>query len=498
MFKDEILESVVITSDSKEEKYVRDQLCQTKTVGYQDKGCQSVQYSDVEIQTQFEESLPQATRMKIDNSKNLINFMLSVYPMVTEQLLANVRSHAFDGYEVDWEDTEENNVTQCLHTLKCSDIIKDQTITSIDWNCTGSVIAAAYGSLDHSSWCVHQSSIHLWNIDRSALDENKADKIIDSDCCLMTISFHTTQPGILAGGDFSGKILIWDMSEEENNLVAYSGKDMISHQEPVTKLQWGQSKSSRSFELISVGADGKILFWDYNQLKRKLTMTKRFLLKSENIPRAFRQGVLRNDVEIGISCLSFSQQVQNAIYIGTEGGGILKCLTDSNTSKTTTKHSDGEKYFSPIIQGFEGHTSTVNAIDASPHHQNIFASCSSDTRVHIYSTLNVNPLHVIEPSAQYLLTVQWSPRNSTVFCITTSIGSLLVYNMKDKQSLPVDTVKVQKTNTPAHALSFNQSRPAIIASGDASNELKIWKLGDCFALENNGDDIFDIFESEDF
>ena len=42
MFKDETLGGVDIISDIKEDKYVRDQLCQTKTIEYTEKGSQAI------------------------------------------------------------------------------------------------------------------------------------------------------------------------------------------------------------------------------------------------------------------------------------------------------------------------------------------------------------------------------------------------------------------------------------------------------------------------
>ena len=161
MFKDETLDGVDIISDIKEDKYVRDQLCQTKTIEYTEKGSQAISRKDANVQTDFEQDLPQVTRMRVDNSKILSDFMLKVYPSIHEQLLANIRSHAFDNYEVNWDENEEQDRTSCLHTLNCNQQSQESVVTSLAWNATGSVIAAAFGSLDHESWCVHQSFIYL-------------------------------------------------------------------------------------------------------------------------------------------------------------------------------------------------------------------------------------------------------------------------------------------------------------------------------------------------
>ena len=105
MFSDESLACIDIQSHAKEETYVRDQQCQTKEMKSNEKSCQAISRCSAEVQTEVQTELPQSTRMRVDNSSGLSNFMLSVYPGMSEQLLANTRSHCFDGYEVgscDW------------------------------------------------------------------------------------------------------------------------------------------------------------------------------------------------------------------------------------------------------------------------------------------------------------------------------------------------------------------------------------------------------------
>ena len=497
MFKDETLDGVDIISDIKEDKYVRDQLCQTKTIEYTEKGSQAISRKDANVQTDFEQDLPQVTRMRVDNSKILSDFMLKVYPSIHEQLLANIRSHAFDNYEVNWDENEEQDRTSCLHTLNCNQQSQESVVTSLAWNATGSVIAAAFGSLDHESWCVHQSFIYLWNIDRANIDESKADRVIDSDVCLMSISFHSKHPGLLVGGDFSGKIYIWDMSDEENMLVAYSGKDVISHQEPITRIKWSSLKSSRNHELISVGTDGKILIWCYNDLKKSLVITKKFILRCEDIPRKFRHSVSSKvNLEIGITCLSFSHKNTNALYVGTENGNVLKCSTDSKLKgKIDVK---GTSYNVPFIQAYKGHIGSVSAIEACPHKENIFLTCGSDKLMHIYSVQQQVPLMVIESCSRYFLTAEWSSFSTTVFFGSTKEGLVLAYNLLEDAITPVESIVVQKSNVPVIALCYNTKQRDIMATGDKMGIVKIWKVSDvCLQDRQEGFTYFEDLEMSD-
>lgn len=497
MFKDETLDGVDIISDIKEDKYVRDQICQTKTIKYTEKGSQTTNRKDNDVQTDFEQELPQATRIRVDNSKNLSNFMLKVYPSIREQLLANIRSHAFDNYEVNWDENEEQNRTSCLYTLKCNPQSQESVVTSLAWNATGSVIAAAFGSLDHESWCVHQSYIYLWNIDRVNIDESKADRVIDSEVCLMSISFHVKHPGLLAGGDFSGKIHIWDLRDEENMLIAYSGKDVTSHQEPITKVKWGSPKRSRNHELISVGTDGKILIWCYNDLKRSLVITKKFILRCEDIPRKFRHSVTsKGTIEIGITCLSFLHKMTNALYIGTENGNVLKCLTDSKLKGCI--EVQGTSYNIPFIQAYRGHTGSVSVIQACPQKENIFLTCGSDKLMHIYSVQQEMPLMVVESSSRYFIMAEWSSFSTTVFFGSTKDGLVLVYNLLEDAITPVESIVVQKSNVPVIALCYNTKQRDIIATGDKMGIIKIWKVSDiCSQDRQEGQTYFEDLEMSD-
>lgn len=495
MFTDECLDSVNIQSHAKAEIYIRDQLCQTKPIKDVDKSCQTITRHDMEVQTNVERELPQATRLAIDTSKNLTKFMLCVYPMMSEQLIANMRSHCFDGYDVNWEETNENNEITCTHTLSN---VKNTNlkVTSLTWNSHGSVIAASLGWTEHESWCVHQSFVYLWNVDRSKIDEENPYKIIDCDTCLLDISFHPNQPGLLAGGNFAGKLLIWDLSNEEQPLVCYSGKDTISHHEAISKVRWRNSSKLRSSELVTVGYDGCILIWEFSQLDRELKLLYRYLLVSSGISRSFRKKGMKSDLEIGVTSVDFRVTNQDALFIGCENGDVFRCTLDANKSRKI-QHQNNETYLSPVSKTFRGHVAAVNAINQNPHSENIFMTCASDTSVHIYDVQQVEPIITIEPSSDYLYNVQWSPCRPAVFYVCTSKGKLLVFDMTLNSVAPLATVNVVDNNI-VQCLSCNGIQKNIMATGDAIGVVKLWQLPLQFTQENAGErSYFDSIKDDD-
>jgi hypothetical protein len=95
------------------------------------------------------------------NYSALGQFMMRVERLMSEQLMMNVNSTAFDGYQVQW--TQESDSVACQHTLSHSSRDPDLIVTDLSWNKLGSVISASYGRHDHSSWCPHKGMVCAWN-----------------------------------------------------------------------------------------------------------------------------------------------------------------------------------------------------------------------------------------------------------------------------------------------------------------------------------------------
>ena len=112
--------------------------------------------------------------------------------------------------------------------------------TSISWSCNGAALAVAYGRMDHSSWCEHQSVICIWYVFRRDYDSAKPHITIETPCCISTLEFHPEQPLILAAGSVNGEIFIWNtdsgesLSGESVKLLRKSDADEYFHREPIS------------------------------------------------------------------------------------------------------------------------------------------------------------------------------------------------------------------------------------------------------------------------
>jgi len=485
MFKDEDQETVTISSDSSSEKYVRDQLCQTNEIQEEEKSSQCRVSQDAETQTEFIDALPNTKKIQIDNSKALCNFLLKVYPDVTEQLIANSRSHAFDDYEVKWE--EQTDAIECSFTLKHEDAtLENEQITCLSWNSAGSTIAASYGHNDHTDWCVHKSCISMWNIDRRNLDSKKADKTIDVSSCVTSIHFHPVVPALLAGGDFSGLVYIWDLSREEDPLVANSGKIEDSHQEPVSKVTWMKEESGARFKhkLMSISTDGKALLWEYNQLKKELQLMNGFILQSSCLPRTNMS--IRGDAELGVSCLTFSRHDDSMFLLGSENGGVFKCSLSARGALIKGL-SSGVEFRSPVTFAFTPHTAAVFAIDMSPFHHNLFVTSSMDTTIRIYSLLQPAPLLTVEAGCGYLLDAHWSPTRASLITTSTADGRLMFFDLSESSVAPAKILDVDPEKHEISSCRYNLSRRNLLATGSSDRSIRVWTLSSDLVQERSDD-----------
>ena len=82
---------------------------------------------------------------------------------------------------------------ECLHALKHEASTASTTpqpsleaCTSVSWNSSGTVVAAAYGPLDRNDWPRCSSMLCTWSIFRRSLDPSKADVALRGKCAIIS------------------------------------------------------------------------------------------------------------------------------------------------------------------------------------------------------------------------------------------------------------------------------------------------------------------------
>ncbi|CAM5102977.1 unnamed protein product [Natator depressus] len=456
--------------------------CQTGEISTMEAAVQSHSSRDAGMQTDQSEEMIQDLDLQKEAAVDypgLLSFLQGVEDVVIKELNKNWRSHAFDGFEVNWVD--QNETVSCLHSLLYPEA-QDQKlqVTSISWNATGSVVACSYGRLDDGDWSTEKSYVCTWNLDRRGLNPKRPDLVVDVPSSVMCLAFHPSQPSLIVGGLYSGEVLIWDMSRIEDPLIWRTGMTDDTHTDPVYQVDWFQdSKHSHHFQILSVSTDGKILVWQ-TQRDGQLTLVEGFALVAQQIPRSMKlKKHTRGETAVGVTSLSFSHFDRSVFIIGVEGGYSLKCSTAVETTAVPGTGSS-VPLKAPAQFAFSPHGGPVYCVSCSPFHRNLFLSGGTDGHVHLHSMLQAQPLISLQLSKKYLFSVRWSPVRPLVFAAATGEGEVQLFDFGKSSQKPAVSIKQASAQTPVYCIEFNIKQPQLLAAGDARGMLKIWQLSSDF------------------
>jgi hypothetical protein len=175
-----------------------DNACQTTPQTFADVGLQSHEaLVDVQIQTDRDATVAiKVASMPSESGKveDLCRFLKQAEKMVSAALLANLKSRAFHGYDVDRGDAgvgddkgsreEDALLFQLVHADNAMPTSVEQilSVTDISWNNSAAVLAGSYGRLDHQDWCTHHGKVCIWNLGvREKVNERKANIYIEAE-----------------------------------------------------------------------------------------------------------------------------------------------------------------------------------------------------------------------------------------------------------------------------------------------------------------------------
>ncbi|KAG8447982.1 hypothetical protein GDO86_015184 [Hymenochirus boettgeri] len=372
MFSDAVLEGVSVESvwRKSQEGHRESRSCQTNPLKTKDACNQTCGIR--EMGTQTEKNVNQRT-LDVDlgpllDYPDLGQFLKRVEGVVIKELEKNLKSHAFDGFDVNWE--EQNELVTCLHSLQYPEALELQLqVTSVSWNSTGSVVACSYGRLGDGDWSTEKSYVCTWNLDRRGFLPNHPDTVIDVQSSVMCLAFHPLQPSLIAGGLYNGEVLLWDTSRTDDPLIGRTGLTADTHTDAVYQVVWMHKKTQgHRHQVLSVSTDGKILVWQLDK-EGHLVLLDGFALVTQQIPsntKINKQG--REDTAVGVTCFSFSHFDPSQFVVGVEGGYLLKCSASSQTlAAVSTDSSISLK--APAQFTFSPHRGPVYSVDCSPFHR---------------------------------------------------------------------------------------------------------------------------------
>ncbi|NWR33892.1 WDR34 protein, partial [Tachuris rubrigastra] len=468
--------------------------CQTGRISTAEAATQSHSGRDAAVQTEQGKDVLQDFQQEVQvDYTGLLSFLQRVEDAVIKELNKNWESRAFDGFEVNW--TDQNETVLCLHTLSYPEA-QDKTlqVTSVSWNATGSVIACSYGRLDDGDWSTEKSYICTWNLDRRGLKPQHPDLVVDVPSSVMCLAFHPSQPSLIAGGLFSGELVVWDTSRTEDPVIWRTGMTDDTHTDPVYQVHWlPDTKHRQHSQLLSVSSDGKILVWR-EERDGRLVLADGFALVAQQIPRSARLKKLAwAEAAVGVTSLSFSPFDPHVFVVGVEGGYSLRCSTAAQTPALPPRGSS-VPLRAPVELAFSPHAGPVYSVSCSPFHRqhcfllppshrNLFLSCGTDGQVHLHSMLQTQPLFALQVSQKYLFCVRWSPVRPLVFAAASGEGKylqLLLFDLARSTQKPVVSLQQALSHCPVYCLEFNSKQTQLLAAGDAAGTVKVWQLSSDF------------------
>eukprot|EP00075_Anas_platyrhynchos_P008236 XP_021130255.2 WD repeat-containing protein 34 isoform X2 [Anas platyrhynchos] len=454
--------------------------CQTGKISSAEAAVQSQTSQDASVQTDQSIDAAEAFQQDVQvDYTSLLLFLQRVEDVVIKELNKNWTSHAFDGFEVNW--TDQNEAVLCLHTLSYPEA-QDQhlQVTSISWNATGSVLACSYGRLAYGDWSTEKSYVCTWNLDRRGLDPKHPDLVVDVPSSVLCLAFHPSQPSLIAGGLFSGEVVVWDTSRREDPLIWRTGLTDDTHTDPVYQVSWlPDAKHRNHVQLLSASTDGKVLVWR-EERDGQLALAEGFALVAQQIPRiAQLKKLMWGEVAVGVTSLSFSHFDPRMFIVGVEGGYSLKC---SMAAETPALHRTGSSVLlrAPAELAFSPHGGPVYSVSCSPFHRNLFLSCGTDGQVHLNSMLQTQPLLSLQLSKKYLFCVRWSPVRPLVFAAASGEGDVHLFDFAKSSQKPAVSIKQAAAECPVYCLEFNIKQTQLLAAGDATGTVRVWQLSSDF------------------
>ncbi|XP_025768508.1 WD repeat-containing protein 34 [Puma concolor] len=448
--------------------------CQTASIATAEASVQTRKHADAEVQTEVPAPVSARTVAQHD-SPRLAAFLRRVEAMVIRELNKNWQSHAFDGFEVNW--TEQQPTVTCLHTLGYPPAQgQGLHVTSVSWNTTGSVVACAYGRLDDGDWSTLKSFVCAWNLDRRGLNPQQPSAVVEVPSAVMCLAFHPTQPSRVAGGLYSGEVLVWDVSHPEDPLLWRTGLTDDTHTDPVYQVVWlPEPRHSHRFQVLSVATDGKVLLWQGGGAGQ-LQLTEGFALVVQQLPRNTKlKKPPRGETEVGATAVAFSGFDPSLFVLGTEGGFPLKCSLAAEEAALTRMPSS-VPLRAPARFTFSPHGGPIYSVSCSPFHRNLFLSAGTDGHIHLYSMLQAQPLASLQLSHKYLFAVRWSPVRPLVFAAASGEGDVQLFDLQKSSQKPTVSIKQTQDDSPVYCLEFNRQQTQLLAAGDAKGTVKVWQL----------------------
>jgi len=509
-----------VVQDKDGQTYAQGVRLQTDKVERANRRLQSLEVKEMDIQTDSPGDGQSAEVLEPDEHV-LAQFLRDVAPIMEQELLLAWQTlPVFESYLPVWDDVAET--CEMTHQVWKEGLV-DLQVTSVAWNTTGATLACAFGKLDTLGWCEVTAPVCVWNIFRPQLVAGEPDTVIPVQGFVMCVAFHPTKPSLLAGGTYNGELQIWNTGAGElDPLVTSSSIDDYFHREAIQAVEWipaDLSGSADAWLIATVSGDGKVLLWDARE--SDLSMPSRGFMLTGSKKRI-----------LGGRSMSFSPVDPWLFVVGTETGGVMRAFrpppgasvvkpTGSYTWKPNAvavldqlaanarlqlqhhvegycrtvglKEVSAEVIFqskpdpailfpAPKTTDLEPHAGPVTVAAFSPYHRKLLLTGSADGSVKLFDVLQQRAAHTFFPPARHLSTcavsaAAWSSARPCVFAVAMEMGGVYVYDLLQSRQEPVMELPLTGgTSQKITSLSFNPKQRGMIAVGDDSGRVRVFRL----------------------
>uniref|UniRef100_H3CBU1 Dynein 2 intermediate chain 2 n=1 Tax=Tetraodon nigroviridis TaxID=99883 RepID=H3CBU1_TETNG len=478
MLADEALEAVSVQSRWRSSRLssLETRACQTRRVHTAEAEVQTL--STAETGSQTEAGNPAAEPEDPDpDPGGLKDFLGRVEDTLVRQLLRNSRSHAFDGFQVNWSDP--SHLVSLRHCLQHpAGVQRSLQVTKVSWSCTGAVLACAYGRIDDGDWSTEAAHVCTWNLLSPKLQPGRAEAVIDVPAAVSALSCHPTHAALLAGagGLYSGRVVVWDTGRTDEPVLAQTGISAEGHREPVCEqVVWVPQQKSAELGLLSACSQGKVLLWRRDAEQRALVLSAAFTLDPQQIPRSLK-GQAQGCGSVGLTSLALSSWDWDTVLVGSEGGLLLRCSLPTGPPWAAPPRASPHR---AALFSFSRSSGPIYSIHPSPFHWGLFVSGGTDGLAHLHSLQQSAPLLSLKVCDSYVFQVQWSPSRPLVFAAATAEGLVQVFDLGRRSPRPVATLEgggAAGGGVAATCLAFNTQNAQLLAVGRANGSVDVWHL----------------------
>jgi len=382
----------------------------------------------------------------------------------------------------------------------------NQPCVALCWNITGTICAASFGDMFVSGWSEIPNSgeICIWRCFR---DSQEVRARPPSNSLVLCIAFHREKPSVFVTGSYNGEVSLWDVTQAADPLVASSDIGEYLHQDSVHAVEWLDDR------IISLGADGKILFWDV-QLGLQYP-SRGFMVCAKKVDAFGGRSLAVSTIDYALFCVGSETglvfkgvrppTIPSNVPIPNWTKSSLKVLdeigmhkrkiqahVEAHASRTGAKEITAEVLFASKVDPgllfppakvteLEPHQGPVQMLAFSPFNRKLMLSCSFDGSVRLYDVTMSRPLHVWCPYPQNIScpisAVSWSHSRPLVFaCCSESNAQVCIFDLVENKHGPSLTIDLSADSRGAVRIAFNPVQRSVLAIGDFTGRLHLYRL----------------------